>query len=309
MTVFAENNRSFKLSDVYMLQDSRTTLAAFIIDAAIFQSFDSDFDNNFATQWEKAIANASKASTDDLVVATISSLTANVDDKMEACKVHFQSAKYFIEKAFPNKPALWKEFGYDNYSEARKSAEKMIVFMSVFNKVANNSLYKNLLINAGYSEANLNTTLTILNELIEAKTNQEIGKNTREQFTQNRIELLNQVWAFRTQVSKAAKNIFTNNFAKYKIYLLPASAEISTNFSIIGTVTEQGTQNVIENVLVSNGNEQQDTQTDSNGMFGMAKLTASSYTITFTHPNFKTCSQTVNYKNGTLTVNVEMESG
>jgi hypothetical protein len=292
-----------------MLQDSRTTLAEFATDAATFKSFDADFDDAFAADWETAIANASNATTDDLVVAEQMGLTAAVEEKMEACRVHFQSAKYYIEKAFPNKPALWKEFGYDNYLNARKSVEKMIVFMSVFNRVANKPTYKILLVNAGYSEDNLNAILTKREELIDAKTDQEIGKNSREQITQNRIELLNQVWAFRTKVSKAAKYIFVSNFARYKVYLLPASAESSSNFSITGTVTKKGTKEVIENVEVSNGNADQNTQTDSNGMFGMANLASGSYTLTFTHPSFKTYSQTVTYKRDTMVVNVEMESG
>ena len=304
-----DNSRDFRLSDSYMLQDSRTTLAEFATDAATFKSFDADFDDAFAADWETAIANASNATTDDLVVAEQMGLTAAVEEKMEACRVHFQSAKYYIEKAFPNKPALWKEFGYDNYLNARKSVEKMIVFMSVFNRVANKPTYKILLVNAGYSEDNLNAILTKREELIDAKTDQEIGKNSREQITQNRIELLNQVWAFRTKVSKAAKYIFVSNFARYKVYLLPASAESSSNFSITGTVTKKGTKEVIENVEVSNGNADQNTQTDSNGMFGMANLASGSYTLTFTHPSFKTYSQTVTYKRDTMVVNVEMESG
>jgi hypothetical protein len=309
MIGITENSRDFRLSDVYMLQDSRTILAAFAMNAATFQSFDADFDSTFAAQWEAAIANASNASTDDLVVAALTGLTVAVEEKMEACRVHFQSAKYYIEKAFPNKPAVWKEFGYDNYLEARRSVEKMIVFMSVFNRVANGPNYKNMLVNAGYSEANLDAILSKREELMDAKTDQEIAKNSREQFTQNRIELLNQVWAFRTKVSKAAKYIFVNNFAQYKIYLLPASAESSSSFSITGTVTNFGTPDVIENVLVSTGNAEQDTHTDSNGMFGMPKLAVGSYVLTFSRQGFKTTSKTVTYKGGTLTVNVEMESG
>jgi hypothetical protein len=114
------------------------------------------------------------------------------------------------------------------------------------------------------------------------------------------------VWGFRTKVSKAAKNIYTDNFARYKVYLLPASAESSSSFSITGTVTIAGTVTPIQNVQISNGNANQNTITDSNGKYGMAKLDKGKYTITFTHPNFKTHTETIDYNGGTLVLNISL---
>jgi len=301
-----ETKRTFSITDDWMLQESRTTMQEFVNDATTFKDFDADFTDNFATQWETAINNAFAAPSDELTLDSQIGLTEIVEEKMEDCRAHFQSAKYFIEKAFPNKPTVWNEFGFDNYDIARKAPEKMIVFMGVFSKVANKPENTLKLVEAGYKQSNIDEIDNKLNALISAKTDQEMSKNGRGGSTQNRIELLNIVWEIRTKVAKAAKNIFIDNYARYKVYLLPANSESNIGLSIIGTVTIQDSQTPIENVQINCINNSISTSTDSNGKYGLAKLNNGNYVITFAHPSFKTKTETVNYQGGTLTLNVQM---
>ncbi len=118
---------------------------------------------------------------------------------------------------------------------------------------------------------------------------------------------MNNVWAFRTKVAKAAKYIYANNFAKYKIYLLPASAEGSGIFSIQGTVTNKVTGNKLENVTVSYGTAANDVLTDSNGEYGFAKLANGNYTLTFSLATYKTITKIVDFGGETLVVDMELE--
>lgn len=299
-----QETRDFKISDNSMLQDSRTTQQEFVTDAATFKAFDADFITTYKDDWLTAVDDATNATTDEQVVDVQTGLTDDVEAALEDCKNHFQTSKYYIEKAFANKPAIWNEFGYDNYDDVRKSPEKMIVFMSVFNTVANNPTYKTALLAAGYTQANIDAIDTKRQTLIDTKINQELGKNSRLGNAQSRIILLNKVWAYRTAVAKAAKNIFANDFARYKVYLLPASAEGSDVFDISGTVTEAGTGKKLENVTVDNSVDI--VTTDSNGKYGFAQIAEGDVTLKFNLAGYTMQAKNITFGSTAIQVDVEM---
>jgi len=295
--------RDFKISIDSMLQDSRTTQVHFVEDEALFVALDDDFNPPFAAKWLAAIDDATKAPSDEQIVDIQMGFTTTLEAAMEDCRTYFQSSKYKIEKAFPNKPMVWKEFGYDNYLAARQVPEKMIVFMEAFAATA--TKYKTELIAAKYSQADIDAITTKGKALIKAKTDQELSKDSRPSATQARYALLNAVWAYRTKVAKAAKVIFANDYAKYKLYLLPASEEATTTYSIEGTVTDKVTGKAIADVQVSNGTDT--ATTDSNGKYGFAKLANGTYTLTFTIAGYKTASTTATFDGTTLALNVALE--
>lgn len=295
--------RNFSISDGAMLQDGRITHAQFVLDEADFIGLDDDFKPPYAANWLTAIEDASKAPKDEQIVDVQTGLTATVDACLDACRSHFQGAKYYIEKAFASKVWVLNEFGYDNYDEVRQVPEKMITFMDVFSTTANK--YKTELIAAKYTQAKIDEIATKRQALIDAKKEQELGKNSRLSATQNRVLLLNTAWGFRTKLAKAAKVIYADNYAKYKIYLLPASEEATTTYSIEGTVTDKGTGKAIADVQVSNGTDT--TTTDSNGKYGFAKLASGTYTLIFTLTNYKTATATAKFDGTTLTINEALE--
>ena len=299
--------RDYKISDDSMLQDSRTTQEQFKADQDVFKGFDADFGTPYETQWKAAITAAENAPTDEQVLDVQGTLTTTVETALaDACKC-FQDAKYFIKTAFPNQTGVWNEFGFDNYDDARQSPEKMLVFISAFSTTANSAKYKAGLIAAGFTQAKIDDILVKHAALANAKTNQQVAKNSRVGTTQSRVALMNEVWAFRTQVAEAAKVIFQDDFAKYKAYLLPASAEGSGIFSIQGTVTDKATGNKLENVTVSYDTTANDVTTDSNGEYGFAKLSSENYTLTFSLATYQTLTKTVDFKGDTLVVDVELE--
>jgi hypothetical protein len=300
-------NRDYKISDDSMLQDSRTTLGHFTNDAPAFAALDPDFDPNlptpFSTLWGTAIDTAASAPTDEQVVDMQTNLTQEVEAISDACRDQFQKAKYFIEKAFPNKKAVWNEFGYDNYDDARKSTDKLITFMAVFSTTA--IKYSAQLVAANYPQASIDAIAPLRLTLVNAKTALEMAKNSRVGSTQSRVTLMNAVWAYRTKVAKAAKNVFANNFAQYKTYLLPASDE--TGFDIKGTVTDKSNGKPLVDVTVSNGTPADDTTTDSNGKYGFAKLSEGNYSFTFTLAGYKAATSAVIFEGSALTVDVALE--
>ena len=302
-----QSKRDFTISDDSMLQDSRTTQAQFKEDQSTFQAFDADFKTPFDKDWEKAISDAENAPTDEQILDVQGTLTTTVETALADCCKCFQDAKYFIKKAFPNQTGVWNEFGFDNYDDVRQSPEKMMVFMSAFSTTANSTKYNTDLVAAGFIQTKIDDILVKKTILADAKTSQLVAKNSRLGTTQNRVALMNEVWAFRSKVADAAKVIFQDDFAKYKAYLLPASAEGGGVFSIQGTVTDKATGNKLQDVGVSYGSAANDVVTDSNGEYGFAKLANGNYTLTFSLPTYKTITKTVDFKNDTLVVNVELE--
>jgi hypothetical protein len=298
-----EETRDFQISDDTMLQDGRTTHAQFVLDEADFIDLDDDFKPQFAGNWLSAIEDASKAPKDEQIVDVQTGLTAAVVASLKDCASHFQGAKYYIEKAFATKKWVLNEFGFDNYEDARQVPEKMITFMDVFWTTADK--YKKELIAAKYTQAKIDEIATKKQELMDAKKEQELGKNSRLSTTQNRIVLLNTAWGYRTKVAKAAKVIYADNYAKYKIYLLPASEEATTTYSIKGQVTDKAIDKPLANVQVTNGTDT--ATTDSNGKYGFAKLANGTYTLTFTLAGYKTVTATAKFDGTTLIINEALE--
>ncbi|MBI5214461.1 MAG: hypothetical protein HY960_01770 [Ignavibacteriae bacterium] len=211
--------RLYTMADSDMMQVSEKTREAFIEDNADFQAFDPDFKDPYAANWQSEIDAAKSVPTDNVIVDTMTILTTATENAMELCRNKFQSMKFFIEKAFPNKTSIWNEFGYNDYDRSRTSHPLMISFMRDLYAVAQK--YSAELIAKNFTQAMIDEIGTLLNQLNSSDTAQEAYKGTREVLTQNRIILLNQVWTTTVTVCRAGKLIYMNNYAKYQRYVLP----------------------------------------------------------------------------------------
>ena len=211
--------RHFKITDAEMIQFSRVMLTQFERDKLRFSQSDTCFNDPFCDDWLDAIQSAESAEQDGAVQNEMARLTGIVDEKMEACRIHFQGMKYYIEKAFPNNSAVCSAFGYGKYDGARLSEIKLLLFMkslhaeAVKNKVA--------LINAGFNQAKIDMIETLHGELMAANQEHAAYKQNRPVFTQNRIMELNAAWDFFSRVNKASKIVFADNYAKFRQYQLP----------------------------------------------------------------------------------------
>lgn len=215
-----------KIEDAIMLEVSKTIRAFFIQDKADFVAFDSDTFADpaapalpFATVWLNAINAAETFIGDDAVIDQQVQKREAVEAALKLCRNHFQDAKYFIEKTFPDNIPVWNEFGYNDYEKSRQSQPLMVQFMKVFFKIA--TKYKLKLIAKGYPQTEITKINTLKTQLNNADISQETFKGDRGVLTQDRIKLLNAVWKITKLTGKAGKQIFQNNFAKYVHYLLP----------------------------------------------------------------------------------------
>lgn len=215
----SEAQRSYPVSDADMLQASRIMHGLFIDDKSSFENFDSLFADPFAANWLQSINNAGDITRDNYFEAELTEKTRIVQVKLEEAKNHYQKLKYFIEKAFPERKEIWKQFGYGDYEDARKSEVKMIQFLMLVYNAA--SQFKTQLIESGFKESDLEKIKTLQTELSNADLEQEKLKKKRPELTQDRINILNECYKYMQNVSRVGKIIYAGNYAKYNQYLLP----------------------------------------------------------------------------------------
>ncbi|MGD8782704.1 MAG: hypothetical protein PVH88_27585 [Ignavibacteria bacterium] len=212
-------NRNFTISDADMLQASRVMHGIFSGDKASFTAFDAAFDDPFADNWLQKINDCSDLGQDSSYLDSQVALTKGVESKMEECRSFYSSMKYFVETAFPGKKEIWLRFGFDDYDKARRNETKMIRFLGVLYQTAEE--YKTELTAAGFGEEKIEQIKTLQSELTSADYEQEMSKKKRPVVTQERVETMNECYAFMQKVSKAGKIIFVSDHAKYEQYLLP----------------------------------------------------------------------------------------
>ncbi len=275
-----EEFAKFQISQDSMLAESTDVANQFADDEAAFELFDANFATPYATNWVIALKKAGNTPPDSVVAAIMKLASEEVETEMEDCRTCFQSAKFFIEKAFPDNHTVWEIFGYNDYLDARKSHDKMPRFMTNFNAAA--VLYHLELDAVNYSAAKAANILVVRDALNAAIDKQHQKMGGRLLATKSRVTELNDLWETRVEVSKAAKVVFADDYTRYHMYLLPASDEPATSFNFIGTVTEVGTGKKLFGAMINLGNNLPMIFSDSNGKFGGAKIPAFSYTALVT---------------------------
>lgn len=234
--------RNSGTTDSQMLEFARIVHGYHVTDLADFTAFDPDFDAAWATDFLTAIDDAENFSSDNQLIDVVAQLTLDVEAKMKECRDFFQGMKYFIEKAFPNKPGTWNEFGYNDYQRSRQVQARMIQFMLDLHESA--TKYTAQLTAANFDGAKITQIQTLAQELQTLNTQQESAKGGRSTASNDRVILLNHAWAMTQTVRSAAKVMYMNNWGKWQLYLLPWGGEgnpAQPSEEIVGTISHGST--------------------------------------------------------------------
>lgn len=219
MVKTVETLRLYKIADSEMIQLARVFFNLFTADKAQFKAFDADFDSPAFTRFEELLLAAESEAQEMMVKDELAQLTEKVQQEMVKCRDYFQKLKYFIEKAFPGNKAIQLAFGYEDYAEIFNSEHKMLRFMNALKIQVEK--HKAALIVVGLKTEDATLVNTLYQQLMDADEAQEMFKKDKLLLTQGRIELFNSVWEFVVKINRAAKFIFTGNYAKLKQYELP----------------------------------------------------------------------------------------
>lgn len=280
----------FKVSDPFMLQEAQKRKDIFETDKAIFIAFDSGtFNNPFSANMQTKINDARNMLDDDIIRDQIQQTTAEVKAAMEECRVYFQNGKYFVDKAFPGNKEVQYEFGYENYDKARKDQKLMFSFMDMLYLIIEK--YRPNLLAAGATAAMLNQALVLRDKIFAKNQAQEFAKSQRPTKTRDRIIKHNDVWKDVVKICKAGKVIFRTDYVKYQQYLLPASEEHHTSYSIMGTIKSLITD-PLEHAEISIVELGINTNSDDKGKYGFGAIPTGIYTLKFQKIGY--VSQTIN---------------
>ena len=181
----------------------------------------------------------------------------------------------------PDRPAIWNEFGFDDYDSVRKNQAAFIQFMSNFHKAAVKYAAQLAAVNYGAPlVAEIDTLRSALNDANNA---QEVFQMESLSITETRVIKHNAVWDFATQVCELGKVIFRTSPAKYQQYTLPASEEPAGSFVLSGTITDNMGEPLegIQTNLLPHGLQ---SISDSNGMYGYGSAPAGPATLSITSP-------------------------
>ena len=214
--------RAFNISDAEMLEDSQLKLAVFKQDIAMFQAQNPTiFSPQFIADWELSIEAVQNLFDDETVVDQQTQLTEAVEQQMEVCRNLYQLAKPHIELAFPDKPLIWNEFGFNDYE---KSRTKQAVLVNFMRKLYNLMLkYGAQLATIGWTQNRTEEVMQAAKALDEANQAQELFISSRPVVTQTRRQTLNKLYSFTALTCRFGKLIFRTDMARRSRYLLAVS--------------------------------------------------------------------------------------
>ncbi len=275
------------MADAYIIQYAKTLRGFFLADQAAFVARDPSFDTPYENDWQTAIDAAEAQDDNETLNDRLTQHTADVEAEMELCRIIFQDAKPFIKKAFPDRPAIWNELGFDDYDSIRRSQPLMLQFMARFHKAA--TRHAPTLIAANYTQAMIDAIETRRAALNTANDRQELFKGSMQSATEQRIIAFNHMYGYCTTVCETGKLLMRNSYAGYQRYLLPASDEPAGTMALTGRVASRnasGVEVMEEGVTVSIQELGLSTTTDSNGIYGFGPLPAGTYTLLFSKSGF-----------------------
>jgi hypothetical protein len=181
-------------------------------------AFDKQLNAAYITSIEDAITRALSFPLDDAVIDQQAAKGAVVTEKMKLGEEHFQDIKYFVEKAFPGNSNVKKEFGYNDYSEAKKKPATFVAFLRQLSTTVN--FYGDPLKDAGMDESMLLVSAKRADELETASAAHEVSKKGRLLITQDRTIAYNELYGKIKLLCSAGKRVFKTNYARYRRYIL-----------------------------------------------------------------------------------------
>ena len=211
--------RKYHMTDAALIQWLRKMHALLLLYLADFTAYDLMFDALYATALNTEIDDAEALPDDPVVLGQQKALTEQVTANMILARDYFQHIKRFVKKAFPDSHAVWDEFGFSRYDEARNLQSKMIFFLRDLHVTADK--YKTELIAVNYTQPMIDEILTIHGQLTSSDSSQEVKKETRSVDTEARVEAYNALYVKSADICESGQYIYRDDPAKYNMFIIP----------------------------------------------------------------------------------------
>lgn len=223
------NERLFKFPEAKLLEYAQVVATMYPKDAASFMAFDSSFTAEYGDAIMDSIMAVKALKSDQVAIDEMVELTQLVLDAMADCNQSYKTIAYFVRKAFKNNKAVQNQFGFNDIEKVRRSQPKMVLFME--QHAGTSTKYKAELIAQGCQEVTIDKLLSKAQALLAANVKQEEYKKERGVLTQDRTELLNEVYKLTKPVSDVAQIVYSEDPARLAKYDMPKpkSSQNSSN--------------------------------------------------------------------------------
>ena len=212
--------RDYDKADDKMLEQSQTLRNLFEADKADFIAFYNHLSDPFSANFQSDIDLAHALPTSDEEIAELEVKTEDVEALMETARVQYQKFASYVRLLFPASKARQGIFGLDKYVDDRKSKSRMYDLIRLAQRKADSADYKGDLIALGFVQAEIDNLGAIAEGLYDAKEAQEEIKQNIKVLTEERVAAYNKVWRSLAAVAAASKQVFPDNFAKQRQYML-----------------------------------------------------------------------------------------
>ena len=276
--------KKYNMSDAVMFQRSRTIRQHLIDNLPDFQVLDPDFNAVFIADWLAAIEDSENWENAETRLDRQGQETAEVLEAMQNARQHYILVKYFVLKAYANKPKVLEKFGLDDYDDAAYNQALMVPFLANLHKQCTDPAHSADLSAVNLTAAHVGNLLNLKNILSTEDTQQNVFIANTQLATQDREKQHNATFSFWQKTNAASKVVYINDPVKLNLFLYPRRNE--TALSIEGTVTNTSGGGLLQGVAVSVQGQSITVLTDENGDYGIAGLAAGSYTLVFTLAGF-----------------------
>jgi hypothetical protein len=201
-----------------MLEQAGIVKEFLVQDLAEIKAYDEEIDEDYVAGFDASIRHAMEMPIDNVVIDQQAGKGEIVMEKRKLCEEHVRDIKYFVKKAFPDNKSIRNEFGFNDYEEAKQKPAEFVIFMRQLEETVDT--YKDKLRAKGMPAAKIGVAATLANELETAIKTHGTSKKGRILTTQDRRIAYNEVWNKIKLVCEAGKNVFSNNYARYRRYIL-----------------------------------------------------------------------------------------
>ena len=189
---------------------------------AAFQAFNPEFDAAFGTDWLAAVDAADVAPDHTVRVGELKEDTAEVENVMDRAQAAAQTLFYYVGRAYPHNAGRLAQYGRSTYEAARKQHDKMRALLQTAFTSATRD--QTALAAKGYTAAQLAALGTLVTELTDTNTTQEVQKGTNTEGTDHYLTIQNLAYGFGQEASAAAKVLFAGDEAARKLFRLSSPA-------------------------------------------------------------------------------------
>ncbi|MUP37215.1 hypothetical protein [Labilibaculum euxinus] len=213
------NDRLFKIPEASLLEYAEVVAEMYLNDSDAFIAFDSTFTPEYGTKIKDSLAAVMAQKSDQVIIDEMAEHTQMVLDAMADCNHSYKTIAYFVRKAFKGNTAVQNQFGFNDISNVRDSQAKMVLFMEQHAKTSES--YQANLVAAGCSQELISQLMSKAEQLKKANIEQEIFKKKRGVITQQRTQILNEVYQLVKPINDIAQIIFSDDAARMAKYTLP----------------------------------------------------------------------------------------